>query len=218
MTDPSLKSIKDEYRWQLWLVLACNTLFLYGVVQENAIRIEGIRAAISNANSLIPIGFAIIAVTVVNGILSDETKNRLVFLRWKHALPGHRAFSTHALKDPRINLKALEAATGDWPITPEAENQQWYALYRGVADRPQVRQVHRDFLFMRDYAGMAALVVLIYGGAGFYAIPSQRVAVLYLVLLILQFAVVRHSDSNYGISFVKTVLAQVAVATPSNSR
>lgn len=98
MTDPNdLKPLKDENRLSLWLIIAFNSLFLYAVAQENAIRLEGIHAAISNAGNLIPVGFAIVAATVVNGILSDETKNRLVFLRWHNALPGHRAFSKYAL-------------------------------------------------------------------------------------------------------------------------
>jgi hypothetical protein len=217
MTDSNdLKALKDENRLNLWLIIAFNSLFLYAVAQENAIRLDGIRAAISNAENLVPVGFAIVAATVVNGILSDETKNRLVFLRWTHSLPGHRAFSRHALEDPRIDIQALKVACGpDWPTTPAAENQRWYALYRGVADCPPVRQVHRDFLLLRDYAGMAALMVLIYGGAAVYAVASLKIALLYDLLLIAQFAAVRHSARNYGISFVKTVLAQVSVPSPA---
>ena len=220
MTDSNdLKALKDENRLSLWLIIAFNSLFLYAVAQENAIRLEGIRAAIFNAENLIPVGFAIVAATVVNGILSDGTKNRLVFLRWRHSLPGHRAFSRHALDDPRIDIQALRVICGpNWPTTPAAENQRWYSLYRGVADRPPVRQVHRDFLLLRDYAGMAILMVLIYGGAATYFVASLKVALLYELLLIAQFLAVRHSARNYGISFVKTVLAQVSVlpkaATP----
>jgi hypothetical protein len=219
MTDSSdLKALKDENRLNLWLIIAFNSLFLYAVVQENAIRLEGIRAAFSNAENLIPVGFAIVAATVVNGILSDETKNRLVFFRWKDALPGHRAFSRHALEDPRINIQTLREACGaDWPTTPAAENQKWYALYRVVADRPPVRQVHRDFLLLRDYTGMAALMIPIYGGAATYSIASTKIALLYCLLLMAQFLVVRHSARNYGISFVKTVLAQVSVPSPTTT-
>ncbi len=220
MTDTSdLKALKDEYRWQLWLIIALNSLFLYAVVQENAIRLDGIRTALSNTSNLIPVGFAIVAVTVVNGILSDKTKYRLVFLRWKFALPGHRAFSRHALDDPRISLQALQEVCGpDWPTTPAAENQKWYALYRTVADRPPVRQVHRDFLLLRDYTGIAALLAPIYGGAAIYAVASPNIALLYTSLLITQFAIVRHSARNYGISFVKDVLAQVCVPSPPTTR
>ncbi|MGA3099525.1 MAG: hypothetical protein ABSF25_23975, partial [Bryobacteraceae bacterium] len=87
------KSLKDQYRWQLWMIVAVNTLFLYGVVQANAIKVDGLRAIFTDAQNLLPVGVALIVATVLTGLLSSEAKARLVFLRWHHALPGHRAFS-----------------------------------------------------------------------------------------------------------------------------
>lgn len=46
------KSQKDQYRWQLWIIVAVNTLFLYGVVQTNAIKVEGLRAIFTDAQNL----------------------------------------------------------------------------------------------------------------------------------------------------------------------
>lgn len=84
------------------------------------------------------------------------------------------------------------------------------------ARRPAVNQVHKSFLLLRDYTGMAALFLVFYGAAGLYAIPSTRVGCFYLVVLALQLLIVRHSASNYGLSFVKTVLAQKAASPGSN--
>ena len=39
------KSLKEQNRWQLWLVVAFNSLFLYGVVQANTIKVDGLRAS-----------------------------------------------------------------------------------------------------------------------------------------------------------------------------
>jgi hypothetical protein len=36
------KSLKDQNRWQLWIIVAANSLFLYGVVQANAIKADGL--------------------------------------------------------------------------------------------------------------------------------------------------------------------------------
>jgi hypothetical protein len=203
-----LKSLKDEYRWQIWLILAFNSLFFYAITQENAIRFDGVRAAFTNADNLLPVGFALVAATVVNGLLSEQAKARVVFLRWRFPLPGHRAFSEHAQSDPRISLASLKSLCGpEWPTDPRDQNRIWYRMYKTVENEPAVRQVHRDFLLLRDYAGMSALFLLIYGAAGLYAIPSWKVGVCYAVLLASQFSVVRYSASNYGISFVKTVLA-----------
>jgi len=56
------------------------------------------------------------------------------------------------------------------------------------------------------------LFIVLYGSAGLYAIPSRKVGLLYVALLILQYVVVRQAASNYGIRFVTTVLAQKAAA------
>jgi len=46
-----------------------------------------------------------------------------------------------------------------------------------------------------------------YGAAGLYAVPSLKTRLIYLLVLVVQYAVVRQAASNYGIRFVTTVLA-----------
>jgi len=38
------KSLKDQNRWQIWIIVAANSLFFYGVTQANAIKLDGLRA------------------------------------------------------------------------------------------------------------------------------------------------------------------------------
>jgi len=212
------KSLKEQNRWQLWLVLAFNCLFLYGVAQANAIRIEGLRAAFTDAGNIVPIGFALILTTVLNGVLSADAKARLVFLRWHHALPGHRAFGVYAVSDPRIDPAALLRLHGSaFPTDPVEQNRAWYRIYKGVEKEPAVVQVHRDFLLLRDYTGLAALFVVFFGAAALYAINSSGIRLAYLLLLILQYGVVRQAAANYGIRMVTTVLALKAAAPISKS-
>jgi hypothetical protein len=207
------KSLKEQNRWQLWLIVAVNSLFLYGVVQANAIRVDGLRAVFSDAGNLLPIGFALVISTVLNGVLSAENKARMVFLRWRNALPGHRAFSEYVTSDPRIDLEALTKVHGSpFPADPVDQNRAWYRIYKSVEKEPSVNQVHRDFLLLRDYTGLSALFIVFFGAAGLYAIPSTKIGLLYMVFLVLQYVVVRQAASNYGIRFVTTVLAQKAVA------
>jgi hypothetical protein len=205
------KSLKDQYRWQLWIIVAVNTLFLYGVVQANAIKIEGLRAIFTDAQNLLPVGVALIVATVLTGLLSSEAKARLVFLRWHHALPGHRAFSVHAVRDPRIDVAALEKIHGAaFPEDPVEQNRAWYRIYKTIENDPAVRHVHRDFLLLRDYVSLSAVFIVLYGAAGFFAIPSTKVASVYLLVLALQFILVRQAASNYGTRMVTTVLARRA--------
>jgi hypothetical protein len=207
------KSLKDQNRWQIWLVVAVNSLFLYGVVQANAIKVHGLRAVFTDANNLLPIGFALVISTVLNGVLSAENKARLVFLRWRNALPGHRAFSEYATSDPRIDLEGLAKLHGSaFPTDPIDQNRAWYRMYKTVEKEPSVNQVHRDFLLLRDYTGLCTLFIVFFGAAGLYAIPSMKIGLLYVVLLVIQYVVVRQAACNYGIRFVTTVLAQKAAA------
>ena len=205
------KSLKDQYRWQLWIIVAVNTLFLYGVVQANAIKVEGLRAIFTDAQNLLPVGVALVVATVLTGLLSSEAKARLVFLRWHHALPGHRAFTVHAVRDPRVDVAALEKLHGAaFPVDPVEQNRVWYRIYKTMENDAAVRQVHRDFLILRDYTGLCAVFFVLYGAAGMFAIPSTKVGLIYLLVLALQFVCVRQAASNYGTRMVTTVLARRA--------
>lgn len=205
------KSLKEQNRWQLWIIVAANSLFLYGVVQVNAITAAGVRRAFTDAQNLVPVGLALVIATVLNGLLSPDMKVRLVFLRWRHALPGHRAFSKYAVRDPRITVSALEKLYGSpLPVDPVEQNRAWYRLYRTVENDPAVRQVHRDFLLLRDYTGLCAVFIAFYGAAGLYTIPSMKTGLIYLLALAGQYLVVRQAASTYGIRMVTTVLARRA--------
>jgi len=213
------KSLKDQNRWQLWIIVAANSLFLYGVVQANAIKADGLRAAFKDAQNLVPIGLALVIATVLNGLLSADMKARLVFLRWHHALPGHRAFRKYAVCDPRIDVSMLEKLHGGpFPADPVDQNRAWYRLYKTVENDQAVRQVHRDFLLLRDYTGLSVEFVAFYGAAGLYAIPSIKTALIYVMVLVAQYIVVRQAASNYGARMVTTVLARRASQEGAGSR
>ena len=85
----------------------------------------------------------------------------------------------------------------------------WYRLYKKVENDPAISQVHRDFLLTRDYTALAVLFLIFYGGAGYYSIPSLKIATIYAVLLLIQCIVVRQAAFHYGIRFVTSVLARI---------
>jgi hypothetical protein len=60
---------------------------------------------------------------------------------------------------------------------------------------------------MRDYTGLCAVFIALYGAAGIVTIPSMRVSLTYLLVLAAQFVLVRQAACNYGNRFVTTVLA-----------
>ena len=212
MSAAAPKSLKDQNRWQLWLTIAANVAAFYAVAQSELLAASGIKGLLLGATNLLPVGLALVVTSVANG-LSAEIKAKLVFLRVRHALPGHRAFSELAERDPRIDLVRLKKLLGNkMPSGPDAENRAWYRFFKEVESDPAVLHIHREFLFTRDYAGLAFLFLFVFGVAMFVAAP-WKIALAYVGVLVLQFALVRHAAATYGHRFVCTVLAR-KVAKP----
>jgi len=116
------KSLKGQNRWHLWLLIAMNAAAFYAALNFGDFESSGFRALVDSATQLLPVGLATVVTTIANGLLSADTKARLVFLRWHHALPGNRAFSRYAQRDPRIDQARLAQLIGIRSLpTPEAE-------------------------------------------------------------------------------------------------
>lgn len=203
--------LKDQNRWQLWLIIAANAVVFYGACQWETFALSGIKAALASAANLLPVGLAVVVTTIANGLLSSSMKERLVFQRWHNALPGHRAFSVHANADPRIDFARLQRACGNKiPTEPKDQNSLWYRFYLEMQDVPAVQQVHRDFLLLRDYTCLAALFLIGLGIAAAFLVAPWKAFGVYFAILVLQLLVVRHAAATYGVRFVCTVLAQKA--------
>jgi hypothetical protein len=210
----ALKSLKEKNRWSLWIIVAANALFFAAVARANAIDIGSLRSLVGHPQKLASLGFTVLIATVLNGVLSTESKARLVFLRWHNALPGHRAFSEYVRSDPRIEPARLEKILGStFPLDPVDQNRAWYRIYKTVEKEPAVAQVHQDYLLLRDYTGLAVLFFVFNGTIGLYAISSLRAYGFYLCILFAQYVVARQAASHYGVRFVTTVLAHKTATT-----
>lgn len=206
----SSQTLKEANRPKLRVAITANVALLYAFSQYQAVSTSGLGGLLAGSLNLVPLTVAVILTTVANGVLKDTTKNRLVFLRRHHVMPGHRAFGELAVADPRIDVDGLRKLLGkEWPTDPEAENRMWFRLYKEVENDPAVLFVHGEYLFTRDYAGMAALCMIGLGAAAALTVRPLPVLLLYLLLLA-QFWVVRHVAANYGERFVCTVLARKA--------
>lgn len=58
------KSLKEQNNFTLWTVVAVNILFFYGVLNANAIRMDGLSAIFKQAQTLVPILIEIVKVSV----------------------------------------------------------------------------------------------------------------------------------------------------------
>ena len=200
-------SLKGQNSLPLYGLMAANLAMFFGAVQHDAILRGDWMEAARHFGEAIPAGIGIALTGLLNAQLSADAKARIVFLRWRDPLPGSEAFTKHAPADPRVDLAALTAAIGPLPVTPRDQNALWYKLYKSVASDPAVGQVHRAFLFTRDYACLALFAFVILGIAGFAQIPSARTAFGWLALLAVQFLLARRAARTHGVRFVTTVLA-----------
>jgi hypothetical protein len=194
---------------------AKNTTWIWAVVVADAVALAGfafpavadqIASWLASAR-LAGASIAPVIVLLLTSILPTELKEALVFWRVRDVLPGHRAFSVYAQKDPRIDLARLRAAAGDVPAAARDQNSLWYRLYRQVEADPAVAQAHRHFLLFRDLAALSLLLAIIAPPA-LYALGAGATAVwLALALFGVQYLATALAGRFHGIRFVCNVLA-----------
>ena len=198
--------LKDRNRIPLIGVMGLNFVVLFAAMKTGNLMALGIDN-VKQWHDFLPAGVGVIIAGVVNGLLSANSKARLVFWRWSNPLPGSFAFSRYAQQDPRIDPAALGKITDSWPSDPTEQNRLWYRLYKSVENEPAVTDAHRHFLLTRDYTAIAFLLLMTAGPLGFYFIASMMPAIAYVGLLMLQYLLARQAASNYGVRFVTSVLA-----------
>jgi hypothetical protein len=200
-------SLKDQNRWPLLAVLTINLAFFLLVVKAGTLDSFSTEYVMKHWKGLLPSGLGVIFVGIINSIMSSNAKARIVYWKWYNPLPGCRAFSHFAENDARIKLSALRKIVGKFPTDPKEQNAVWYKLYRSIQRDPAVNQLHKHVLFKRDYAVLSFLFIMILGTIGFYFIIPMNVALIYFVILVAQYLLVRYTAKNDGERLVTTVLA-----------
>jgi len=199
--------LKDDNRLALWAVMAVNLVVFYVAIKGEDILAGDWVTIAQDVSSALPAGIGIIVTGIVNHQLSAENKSRIVFMRRDNPLPGSYAFTVYAASDPRVDVSILEQKYAPLPDQPREQNRLWYSLYRSIESDDSVRQVHRNYLFARDYACLALMMIFVLGVLGFILFPSWVAALGYLGFLIAQFILVGQAARNHGKRFVTTVLA-----------
>ncbi len=201
------KSLKGDNKLPLCGLIAGNIAIFYGAIQSDWIMAGDWVTLGQQLGEILPAGFVLVLVGIINSQLSPESKSRIVFMRWTNSLPGCEAFSRYAGSDPRIDIESLSEKYGPLPAAPQKQNALWYKLYKSVDTDPAVLQVHREFLFSRDYTCLALMMVIVLVPAGLVQAPSMTTGSFYITLLFAQFLLARRAARNHGRRFVTTVLA-----------
>ena len=193
-----------------------NLAWLWGVVAADALALLAVAfptlfgpATVTEYVWLRPTAAAVapVVVLLLTSLLPSEAKAVLVFWRLRDTLPGHRAFSIHAMKDPRIDMEALRKNVGAFPESPRDQNATWYRLYKKIESEVTVAQAHRHYLLFRDLATLSLLLTPL-ATLTFYFLGVAPVAVgLAAALLVGQYVATAVAARNNGVRLVTNVLA-----------
>lgn len=204
------QSLKDGYRLQLLAALAVNLAIYYGLA--NGITLSKIRvdASAINLSSLLPGGLSVALCGILNSQLTALQKARLIFMRWSNPYPGCRAFSYHVVRDPRIDVRAVQHKWSPLPDDPHEQNALWYRIYQQEQGTHAVEHLNRNWLFARDYACMSILLMITLGALGIFQMPNTLSWCSFTGILAAQFLLARRSAVLHAERLVTTVIAQAA--------
>lgn len=155
----------------------------------------------------------ILFVRMLNRIGGPTLKARLVFWRYRHPLPGSRAFTKLASTDNRIDLYRLQQRFGgSFPEHPDQQNKEWYRIYQRHGSNLGVESAHKEYLLFRDTCWLTVLLTI--GGSIFLwrASHNPRLTFWYLLANTAIYLIARMASVQAGERFVTTVLAAESAA------
>lgn len=195
---------KGNYKWLSALVVG-NLLLYFAAMHASGV--DDLTALRRIAAGAFGVGAAIALLVLLNGVVDPVDKARLIYFRWNDPLPGSRAFTVEATRDPRIDLRRLQEKLGPFPDEGPKQNSLWYQLYKPLAKEPAVVDAHRGYLLGRDYTIFALLQLLILGPLALTQFGSLSWAMSFNAVLAVQCAVSWTAAARYGRRMVTTVLA-----------
>ena len=203
----STEYLKDSYKWPLRAMAALNVAIFLAVVFTRAdfSEIGTLLSSISIKDGTVGL-IASIGAFVLDGLLSADTKARIIYWKYTHPLPGSRAFSEHLGEEPRADPDRLAQQWGAFPDDPVEQNRLWYRIYKNVEEEIRVHEAHRAWLFSRDIAAYAVLFLAFFGIGTLISDTPWTSARWYLVGLAGQYLLAIAAARTYGVRFVRTVL------------
>lgn len=205
------KSIKSTNRkWLInYVILSIVIFYIFaGLTSFSFDNIEQFLGKFKNPNGFfILISFPISI--VLEGLLNNKIKEVLIFWRLRNPLPGSRAFTVIAKKDPRINIERLQNLLNDnLPKNPYEQNSEWFQLYKKFGNELIVYESHKSYLLTRDMASLTTILIpIILIAHTIFKTPAKNV--FYHILLLLGFLLMFIlSSRNYAYRFVANVLVE----------
>ncbi len=210
--------LKKSYQKQLRIVAVLNIAVFWGVFVFHA-DFSTLWTLISSISTrtVITALVAPICVFLLDGLLSADSKARVIFWRFSHPLPGSRAFSTHLRQESRADPDYLVNRWGVFPDDPAEQNRLWYRIFQHVENEIRVYEAHRAWLTARDLTAFSFLFLIFLGTATLISDIPWTTAWYYLSILVFQYLVMMITARNLGIRFVRTVLAVASHSVNRNN-
>jgi len=152
----SQPSLKQQNAWIIRAALLLHAIafayvafapFVIGKLSEPG-AYQTLQGALASAS--LSLGIIAIARLVLLGIVPPRLRDRLIHWRWRHPLPGAKAFSRIGPADTRIDMAVLESAYGPLPTDPGEQGRLFYSIYKAHENSVGVLDAHRSYLAARD--------------------------------------------------------------------
>jgi len=207
-------TLKTKNALYLWSFIAANWVVFFAIMiaaKLDYTSMNGMWHRIAAKDGMIAACMPIFTI-ILNGLLGDQAKARLVFWRWKDPLPGCRVFSELIHADPRIDIKRLKEKLGGFPRSAKEQNVAWFQVYKRQAKSVVVNDSHRLYLLTRDMAALSVVFAIAFPLGAIWSTTSWSLQVGYFIGLLVQFAMISTSARNYGNRFALNVLTEESQA------
>jgi hypothetical protein len=206
-------SLKEQNAWLIRAVLLLHAIaFAYVAFEPFVLAqnsgpdiLQKLREALApGAISLAAIALARI---VLLGLVPSGLRDRLIHWRWRHPLPGARAFTKFGPADPRVDMSKLGKVYGPLPTDANQQGALFYRIYSTHATRVGVLDAHKSYLAVRDIGTINFLLFVLLPPSAFWATDDVVRPGVYAVALFLSYALTSLAAQVYGARLVENTLA-----------
>jgi len=209
-SDPSLK---EQNAWLVRAALLLHTVAFAYVAFEPFVLAQLAQPDVLQKlqDTLAPgaISLAIIALArlVLLGLVPARMRDRLIHWRWRHPLPGSRAFTKFGPAEPRVDLAKLERIYGPLPTDPGDQGPLFYKIYSAHAGSIGVLDAHKSYLAARDIGTINLLMFILLPTFACWATGDLIRTGIYAAVLLLLYVLMSIAAQVYGTRLVENALA-----------
>jgi hypothetical protein len=217
------KSLKEQNAWLVRAALILHALaFAYVVLKPFPLSQfvdESFWKHVQEFLAPGSISLGILALTrlLLLGLIPPQLRDRLVHWRWRHPLPGSRAFTKIGPADQRVDMKKLRKALGGLPTNPDKQSSLFYAIYKQHQNEVGVLDAHKSYLAARDIATLTFLICVLLPPIAGWFLEDYKRAAFYALATLVAYAVTCLAAQVYAKRMIQNVLAVASHSTYGNA-